>query len=278
MADAEPVGSPWSDDELDAIVADYFAMLGAELRSEPYVKSQHNAELVRRLRRSRSSVEFKHQNISAVLEEMELPRIRGYQPMRNYQNAIFGAIDRYLSFNGPPQPEISEPAAPWISAIQETFVAAPALIEPNDRPPALERLIRKFDPAERDAMNRSLGLAGERFVLALEREQLLQAQRADLAERVRWVSKEDGDGSGFDIRSFDPSGKDRLIEVKTTNGSAHTPFFLSRNELDVANAQADRWHLYRVHLFAQTPRVFELRPPLDQVLNLRTETWRATFG
>ena len=42
-------------------------------------------------------MEFKHQNISAVLEELGLPWIPGYKPKRNYQAAIFDAIDRYLS-------------------------------------------------------------------------------------------------------------------------------------------------------------------------------------
>jgi len=31
MAEREKIGKPWRDDELDAIVADYFAMLAADL-------------------------------------------------------------------------------------------------------------------------------------------------------------------------------------------------------------------------------------------------------
>jgi hypothetical protein len=45
--------------------------------------------------RTHRSVEFKHQNISAVLDEFGLPWIPGCIPKRNYQNAIFDAIDRY---------------------------------------------------------------------------------------------------------------------------------------------------------------------------------------
>ena len=47
--------------------------------------------------RTHRSVEFKHQNISAVLDELGMPWIPGYKPKRNYQNAIFDAIDRYLT-------------------------------------------------------------------------------------------------------------------------------------------------------------------------------------
>jgi hypothetical protein len=62
FADQEKIGTPWSDDELDAIIADYFSMLEAELSGKPYVKSQHSAALMALIGRSHRSVEFKHQN------------------------------------------------------------------------------------------------------------------------------------------------------------------------------------------------------------------------
>src|ERR1700735_5496856 len=97
MADESKIGTNWQDDELDAIVADYFAMLAADLSGRPYVKSRHRAALMARIGRTHRCVEFKHQNISAVLDELGLPWIPGYKPKRNYQNAIFDAIDRYLT-------------------------------------------------------------------------------------------------------------------------------------------------------------------------------------
>lgn len=97
MADEKKIGTPWKDDELDAIVADYFEMLEAELSGRPYVKSRHSRALMVRIGRTHRSVEFKHQNISAVLDELGMPWIPGYIPKRNYQNAIFDAVDRYLS-------------------------------------------------------------------------------------------------------------------------------------------------------------------------------------
>jgi hypothetical protein len=101
--------------------------------------------------------------------------------------------------------------------------------------------------------------------------------RADLAKKVRWVSVEDGDGAGYDIRSFEPGGKERLIEVKTTNGAARTPFFITRNECEIAASRADVWRLYRVHRFAQAPRIFTISPPLEAVVRLRPEAWLASF-
>lgn len=277
MADDEKIGKPWSDDELDEIVADYFAMLTEELAGRSYVKSHHSSVLMARIGRTHRSVEFKHQNISAVLEELGLPWIQGYKPKRNYQGAIFGAIDRYLSSHGG---ILEQPAAAPIArpADEEAvFVSPPALAKVRERPAGLERLVRKFDPVERDLRNRALGHAGEAFVVDLERRRLVRADRADLAAKVRWVSELEGDGAGYDILSFDTAGRERRIEVKTTNGAARTPFFLSRNEHDTAIALAESWRLYRVHLFAQTPRIFAIAPPLQAHLSLRTETWRASF-
>jgi hypothetical protein len=97
MASEAKIGTNWRDDELDAIVADYFAMLAEDLASRPYIKSRHSAELMVQIGRTHRSVEFKHQNISAVMDELGLPWIPGYKPKRNYQNAIFDAIDRYLT-------------------------------------------------------------------------------------------------------------------------------------------------------------------------------------
>ena len=277
MADPEKIGRPWSDDELDAIVADYFAMLDAELSRRSYVKAHHNAALMERIGRTHRSVEFKHQNISAVLEELGMPWIPGYKPKRNYQAAIFDAIDRYLSAHGnvleSPTPTMT-PAVPSSGL----FVEPPKLGRPPERPSTFERLVRKFDPVARDLRNRALGQAGEEFVLEVERRRLASVKRPDLAERVRWISAEMGDGAGYDVLSFDGRGDERLIEVKTTNGAARTPFFLSRTEYEVAAARPNSWRLYRVHLFAQTPRIFTIVPPLQSSLLLTTETWRASFG
>lgn len=278
MADEEKIGRPWKDDELDAIVADYFSMLRAELSRQPYVKSHHSAVLMEQIGRTHRSVEFKHQNISAVLEEMGLPWIVGYKPKRNYQASIFGAIDRYLSSNGDIAYEQLPPTVLAISDDAGMFVNAPELQPPSDRPWQLERLVRKFDPVERDLRNRSLGRAGEEFVLAIEKKRLEKFQRPDLLKKVRWISAEDGDGAGYDILSFEPDGRERLIEVKTTNGAAKTPFFLSENERQRAAASAKSWRLYRVHSFAQKPRIFQIIPPIDEVLHLRPDTWRASFS
>ena len=277
MAEETKSGTIWQDDELDMIVADYFSMLVAELSGQAYVKSRHSAVLMAKIGRSHRSVEFKHQNISAVLDELGMRWIPGYRPKLNFQNAIFDAIDRYLTAH----PGILEPvpiSEPMMPSPAEVFVAPPVPRETTDKiPERLRRLVLKFDPVERDHLNRSLGKAGEAFVVDLEKHRLNEGNRADLARKVRWTSVEDGDGAGYDISSFNLEGGPRFIEVKTTNGSARTPFFITRNEFSIAKEIPAQWQIYRVHLFASGPRVFTIAPPLENNLRLSTETWRASF-
>jgi len=277
MANGSKTGTDWEIGELDLVVADYFAMLGAELSGRPYIKSSHNAALVAQIGRSRGSVEFKYQNISAVLDDLGIPWISGYKPRRNFQAAIFDAIDKYLTLH----PQTLEPAIRPIWPLPSTtniFVDPPALNRQNDLIPArLRRLVRKFDPIERDHLNRSLGRAGESFVVDVERQRLAENGRADLVRKVRWVAAEDGDGAGYDVLSFTPTGKERLIEVKTTNGSAHTPFFLTSNERDLSVERPAEWRIYRVHLFAEDPHIFTIAPPLESTIKLSTHVWRASF-
>lgn len=161
MIEEPKTGKPWQDYELDAIVADYFDMLGAEVAGRPYVKRRHSEALMARIGRSHRSVEFKHQNISAVLEQLGMSWVPGYKPKRNYQNAIFDAIDRYLSTEMKEVEQAEPVPAPPRSA--EVFVARPPLSQRGAVPKRLQRLIRKFDPVERDHRNRSLGKAGESF-------------------------------------------------------------------------------------------------------------------
>lgn len=275
MTNESKAGTPWHDYELDAIVLDYFDMLAAELSGSPYIKSRHSAALMAQIGRSHRSVEFKHQNISAVLEELGMPWIPGYKPKRNYQNAIFDAIDRYLTSHPGYTERVHRPSA--IPPLMTVFVPKPSRSHREQVPRRLQRLVKKFDPVERDRRNRSLGKSGEEFVVGVERRRLTEADRPDLADQVRWVAVEEGDGAGYDVLSFRNTGEARLIEVKTTNGSARTPFFLTWNERSLASERPHEWRIYRVHLFATEPRIFKIAPPLEDALNLSPEVWRASF-
>lgn len=91
------------------------------------------------------------------------------------------------------------------------------------------------------------------------------------------MSEVDGDGAGYDIQSYEADGASRLIEVKTTNGWDRTPFYITRNELAVADDRKDEWFLVRLWDFARDPKAFELRPPLESHISLVATAFQASF-
>ena len=96
-----------------------------------------------------------------------------------------------------------------------------------------------------------------------------------LAQRVERVSATRGDGLGYDILSFETSGADRLIEVKTTAYGQETPFFVSRNELAFSREQGTSYHLYRVFTFRKSPKLYTRQGALDRGFTLDPETYKA---
>jgi len=279
MADTEVAGTDWSNSELDLIVADYFAMLKEEQAGQIVHKTEHRRLLKAHVQRSDGSIEFKHRNISAVLTRLGLPRIRGYIPAWNFQGAIAEAIGRYLEIESDPVPMTASQPLVGFADVPSLFESAPPAappISPKART-AFERVARKFDPALRDQLNRLLGLAGEQLIYEREKQLLIDQDRVDLARKVRWVSQEDGDGAGYDIKSYDATGAERWIEVKTTRGGSTTPFYLTSNENEVASERPDAFRLYRLHDFSQAPGLFTLTPPLDAVLQLEALTFRASL-
>ncbi|MGB5483317.1 DUF3883 domain-containing protein [Parasphingorhabdus sp.] len=277
----------WSESENDLIVADYFSMLSAEIQGRGYNKAEHNRNLQPMVpRRTRGSIEFKHQNISAVLLGLGQPWIIGYKPKARFQNSLVDAVLRRLDYksswldtefqksgNSKSTANIlvEEPTL-WIGP-PPTFANVPSPVDTK----FMAAIGRKYDVAARDASNRALGKAGEERVLAHEISALRQASRNDLAEKVQWTSVEEGDGAGYDIASFEPDGKRRLIEVKTTNGWERTPFHISRNEIAVAEEKRETWHLIRLWNFAREPKAFSIRPPLDAHVSLTPTSFLASI-
>ncbi|MFN7055646.1 DUF3883 domain-containing protein [Hyphomonas sp.] len=257
-------------------------MLAHDFAGRRYNKAAHRRALLAKLAgRSEGAVEFKHQNISAVLKALGEDWIPGYKPAFNFQMSLADAVARWLALN---EAWMTRSSKQWLS--EGVHEPAPIWIGPaptlsNQPPPdELEQMLgvaRKFDVAGRDERNRALGRAGEELAVEHERSSLRSAGRGDLADRVRWVSDEDGDGAGYDIASFTPDGAPRLIEVKTTNGWERTPFHITRNELAVAEARRAEWCLLRLWNFSRQPRAFELYPPLDAHVSLTAMTFQASF-
>jgi len=275
----------WSLAEVEAVVADYFAMLDLQLRDEPCNKAERNRRLRKRLNgRSPGSVEFKHQNISAVLINRHQPYVTGYKPRFNYQSLLEDVVLQWIESDRDWAVKAlrSEVVAPRTAPATD-FTRLAALEEsPPDRrertqPRSQSRVVR-IDFAEKDAKNARLGRLGEEWAVEYERRRLFDVcARPDLSRAVRHVSVDVGDGLGYDIESFDGAGKPTLIEVKTTGLGKSFPFYVSRNEVQCSKREASRYQLYRVFEFSQKPRLFRLRGDLEKACNLEPTTFRATW-
>jgi hypothetical protein len=79
-----------------------------------------------------------------------------------------------------------------------------------------------------------------------------------LADRIEHVSESKGDGLGYDILSFEQTGRERLIEVKTTRFTEWTPFFASKNEVETSEERKQEYQLYRLYHFTKEPKLFVL--------------------
>ena len=273
------VGQDWTTEEVEAVVSDYFEMLRLEASKANYNKSEHNENLRAKLHaRSKGSIELKHQNISAILDQLGLPYIRGYKPRSNWQTLLRQSVIAYVESN-----KIS------LSAIMDNFDSQTNPGEQKFKgvlidPPKAEilqsmskrlRLPKKYDFAAREELNRKLGISGESWTVEFEKARLLKDGRPDLAEKIDWISDRLGDGAGYDILSYEPSDIARFIEVKTTNGSAISPFIVSRNELEFSEETEDAFCLYRVFEFAVAPKLFIVRGAISANFQLEPTDYRA---
>jgi hypothetical protein len=280
----QPDRREWSRTEVEAIVDDYLSMLSSELAGTSYSKSAHRRALKTRLSgRSDPSIEFKHANISAALIDAGMPYIDGYKPRSNYQSLLAEVIaERIERASG--LLHLAEADAERPTAVPEVDDILSILTEPPagrfqggalrvSRPPAI-RLPTNY--LERESRNRSLGAAGELFVLNFERARLIHAGMESLAGRIEHTAVVRGDQEGYDILSFEANGAERLIEVKTTKYGIATPFFVSRNELSVSEQFAPNYQVYRLFGFQRAPRMFTLPGPISSTCAISATSYLAT--
>jgi hypothetical protein len=287
VGDLEPLtprpGEAWQRWEIDALVASYFAMLVAEERGERPVKAEFN----RRLRdlltaRTHGSIEYKLQNVSAVLDDQHLLFIDGYKPARNFQDELRRAVLAWTAGNRVAAEELANygttppPAIREVTRLSDVLVPAPIR---RTRGPAQAGLSVSQGEwgALRDMRLRSLGEAGEQWVSEIERLELAAVGRNDLAARVEWTAKERGDGYGYDVASFEADGTPIQIEVKTTNLGQRAPFYVTRNEVQRSEELAPTYRLYRVFDFAREPRVFIMPGAVERSFMITPMVYQASL-
>lgn len=89
----------WSEEEICAAVESYVEMLSLLQQSIPFSKSSYNEKLRMGIlaKRSKASIEYRMQNISAVLDDLKIVWLDGYKPARNVGQGVKQIIAKKLS-------------------------------------------------------------------------------------------------------------------------------------------------------------------------------------
>ena len=262
----------WSKIEVALIVADYFDMLIKELNRIPFKKSDHRRQILPLLNnRSEGSIEFKHQNISAILINLGRPYIAGYLPRYNYQNLLENEVIDYLIQHSEIESDFQQFVEkglikPKIKLdFEKITVAPPQIVSVTEPRPEYQHKPVKINYLEKEQLNKALGLYGEEIVIEFEKWNLIRLGYDKLADKIEWISKVEGDGAGFDILSKNLNGTDKYIEVKAIRLGKETPFFFTSNELQFSIRRASDYHLYRLFNAENDAKLFQKNGALNSI-------------
>ncbi len=135
---------------------------------------------------------------------------------------------------------------------------------------------RKTNYIKKAKNQKKLGYAGELMVLEYEKKFLNKSGNDNLAKEVKHISKEEGDGAGYDILSYELDGTEKYIEVKCTTGGNDQPFYISDTELKFAEKYFDKYYLYRVYDFDKkklSGKLYKLKGDISKILLLESQQY-----
>ena len=275
----------WSAEENELIVSNYFEMLMEELAGRKFNKTDYARKIAPYLKARLTKDAFrngpfrrKYCNISAVLRALGQPWVEGFTPNENIQLDLVDVVAVHLeksryAITKTVVERLEDDDAPF----HEIEMQQPRMPENMSAKEIakIDRIVTKFDVAAKDKYNRDLGYGGEKLVYENEIFRLRKAGLESVAKKVSWVSRDIGDGLGYDIESYDFDERRRLIEVKTTNGGGWFLFFVTANERKVSQEKAEQgWCLFRVYDFSKGPKAFELN---SEELETRCDWDTATY-
>ncbi len=113
---------------------------------------------------------------------------------------------------------------------------------------AAEFYARKVNFERINKEKKLIGNAGEKLVYN-DQIEFVKKYVPEYVKSVRHVSMLDGDGAGYDIRSFNAAEKIIYIEVKSTTGKKETPFYMSASEYAFYELHKEKYVIARVYEF-----------------------------
>ncbi len=278
------VAMDWNQTEISLLLQDYFSMLTQELKQEKFNKSEFRRGLLKKLPdRTKGAVEFKHQNVSAVLAKSGLPYIKGYVPLYNIQQVLADAVADFLDRNKWLEQEFELFSTQGVEGdtskkldFNKVQVSAPKVQVEEKANKVKVRSVFKRNYLELEQQNQFIGNLGEKFALDYEIWRLKKSKNPALAKKVEWVAQYD-DGAGFDILSKREDGSDMYIEVKSTKLGKESPFFFSKSENEFSEQNSSNFHLYRVFSLNQKPQLFIKQGSFRDFCSVEPITFKGSF-
>lgn len=183
----------WSKIEVALIIADYFDMLIKELNRMPYKKADHRRQLLPLLnKRSAGSIEFKHQNISAILIILGKPYINGYLPLYNYQILLEEEVIDYLKHHSEIEFHFQKFVEKDIIKSKSNIDFSKIIVSPPENVSVTEPNVFyqhkpiKINYLEKEQSNKALGLYGEEIVIEYEKWNLIRSGKYNLLSCQQW--------------------------------------------------------------------------------------------
>lgn len=139
-----------------------------------------------------------------------------------------------------------------------------------------------IDFEKENKKHKRLGERGEQVVLYAERDSLREMGKAKLIKEIKQISKENS-SAGYDILSFEEDGRNKYIEVKSTNNSPSSKanFIITINEVERAK-ELKNYYIYIVfNVRSKNPKIWILRDPFsfqDKGLTLTPISFRVEIS
>lgn len=154
--------------------------------------------------------------------------------------------------------EFKEKDFPPIETVNVDYVEL-TIDEFPERDDKKERKGSKIDYINRSKKLKRIGNRGEQIVLKAERNYLIKNKKSNLAKLVDHIAEKD-DSAGYDIKSYNLDGTERLIEVKsTTRGVGYNNIYLSANELDVAINNSNYYFYVVYEADSKKPKIWRVK-------------------
>lgn len=140
---------------------------------------------------------------------------------------------------------------------------------------------KKINYESKNKRNKAIGDRGELVVLNYEEEKLRNAGKGNLVDKIDHIALSN-DSVGYDILSFDEKGNKIYIEVKSTVAkSGNANFYLTANELEMANNNTNYWIYIVFEVDTSTPKICRIEDPFNTYkddISLIPDTYRVKIG